>query len=1151
MAAVIGSLRADLSARIANFQTNMNKAGDATSQFATRFQRSAVAAGAASGQLNRSVGGIATSTRNAERQIAASSAGIRNALLASTAGVGAAMSVEGVRRAADAWTIYTNSLRVAGLEGEALTDTQDALYQMAQRNGVAFGGLADIYGRGRQAADNLGASEQDLMRFVSGTAAAMRIQGRDAASTAGAMLQLTQLLGGTKVQAQEYNSLIDGMYPLLQAVAAGSDRWGGSVAALTNDVKASDVTTREFFEAALNGMGRLETRAAQASLTTSSSIQIITNAWSRYIGQADDALSASERFNAGARGIADNLDEIVPALAMLATAMVGQYVGSLRIGEQNVNSFAAAQARLLGGVITGSRSLNENALATKRAALSSMEHATAAKWEAIAVTEGAQAARNKLAATVSLLAQERMAAEAALRAATTERQRTLAIRAMAAARLAEAAAAKQLAVAEGQLTAATAAETTARRAATAATAQYTLAARAATLGAAAAAGAARLLSASLAFFGGPIGLAITAIGAAFLYMASSAQQAGAATEAAQGSLDEMAASAEAAGAETGTLGDELTDQAAAARESAADSRGAADAYASAGNAARNAAIHIRDMNAAQRESYALRLRQQRTDLTNEVRGQGGFLNGAFHTNTQERVDRATDRVLAAFGERRMPGTTGASELARVRAQIRAPDFQATPEQRAALEERANVTAVLSAQTQTIAQLAEAEALVLRELRTPPTPATEDADTGGGGGGGGDTATGGGGGGRDRTADEAAREAERVERDRRAFEADARRLEQDLLDAQTDLVGTAEERHRSDLQGLENARVSRQIEIDQQLADGRLTEAQAEELRLLTDQVAGRRRLVLLTEEAERQAQEAREIASAEADTQTVLLQAQGRLARTAEERRDVELRILAIQYAEERARLEAIVASREATEAEREIARSRLRILDQLQGADRDGVMRDTMGPLESYLDSIRLSAGQVNESLEEIAAEGLRSVTDGLTDAIMQSESLADVFHNVAESIIRDLVRIAVQQYLIRPFTEWMTGGSGQGGGKGGGFWSAAGNIFSAFTGGGKSGFTFPGKSPLAGAAGMTDKPLGLVAASSGDTVAKSALAGGLGGVTVNVYADRAVLADEVRSWVADGVQQAVGIAVPTAVQAATEAVPAYMAQQHQDRFI
>lgn len=1155
MAAVIGSLRADLSARIASFQANMNKAGDATAGFAQRFNRSASAAGNAAGQINRSVGNMATSTRAAERQIVGASAGIRAALLSTAAGVGTAMTVEGVRRAADAWTIYTNSLRVAGLEGEALTRTQDALYRMAQNNGVAFTGLADIYGRGRQAADNLGASEADLLRFVSGTAAALRIQGRDAASTAGAMLQLTQLLGGQKVQAQEYNSLIDGMYPLLQAVAAGSDRWGGSVARLTNDVKASTVTSREFFEAALNGMGRLEQRAEQASLTTSSSIQIITNAWSRYIGQADDALSASERFNAGARAIAENLDEIVPALAVLATAMVGQYVGSLQIGERNINSFAAAQARLIGGLVTGSRSLNENALAAKRSAASALEHATAARWEAIAVTETAKAERDRLAGSAALLAAERQAAEQALRSATTQRQRTLATRALVEARRAEAAVAVQLTAAEARLTVATNAETAARQRVTAATAQYTVAARAASLAAAAAAGAANLLRGALAFFGGPIGLAITAIGAAFLYMASSAQESTQAVEDAQAMLDEMAASADQAATDTGDLAGEQRDQAAAARDSDAASRGAADAYAAAGSAARNAAIHIRSMNAAQREAYALRLGEQRRELAAVVGDRNPGAMGDRGSGQRRREWEAENRVLRAYGAERpetmSPEARGAA-LARASRAAREQRETGgrTAEQQAALDERARVTAIIRDNTQTIADLAAAEEMVWRRMLEPPEePAAED-DSGNGGAPPATSTGGGGGGGRRSQADEAAREAERVERDRRAFEADVRRAEQDLLDAQTDLVGTAEARHQSELQGVENARRAREIEIEQLLADGRLTEAQAEELRLLNEQVAGRRNLVLLTEEAERRAQEAREIASAEADTQVALLQAQARLARTAEQRRDLELRILNIQYAEERARLEAVVASRESTEAEREIARSRLRILDQLQADDREGVRRDTMGPLESYLDSINLSAEQVNESLEQIAAEGLRSLTDGLTDAIMQSEDLADVFHNVAESIIRDLVRIAIQQYLIRPFTEWMTGG-GHGGGKGGGnWWSTAANIASAWFGGGKGGFTFPGKSPLAGAAALGDKAVGLVAATASDTGPKSGAAYPVM-AQVNVYADRAVLAEEVKSWVADGVQQAVGIAVPTAVRASVDAVPAALSQRQQDQFL
>src|SRR5690606_8268662 len=122
-----------------------------------------------------------------------------------------------------------------GLEGAALKKVEDGLYEAANRNGVSVAATAELYQRASMARQNLGASEEQLMQIVSGTSAALKLQGTSAGEASGALLQLGQLLGGNMVQSQEYSSLIDGLPTVLEAVAKGSERWGGSVNKLSQD----------------------------------------------------------------------------------------------------------------------------------------------------------------------------------------------------------------------------------------------------------------------------------------------------------------------------------------------------------------------------------------------------------------------------------------------------------------------------------------------------------------------------------------------------------------------------------------------------------------------------------------------------------------------------------------------------------------------------------------------------------------------------------------------------------------------------------------------------------------------------------------------------------------------------------------------------
>ena len=135
-------------------------------------------------------------------------------------------------------------------------------------------------------------------------------------------MQLGQALRGGKVQAEEYNSLLDGLYPLLEAAANGSDRFKGSVAELTKLVKDGKVSSAEFFQAILNGSSILEDRAAKATLTLSAGMTTLTNALTVYFGEADKANGVSSALGEAFGMVATNLDTLIPAIAAVTIGIV-------------------------------------------------------------------------------------------------------------------------------------------------------------------------------------------------------------------------------------------------------------------------------------------------------------------------------------------------------------------------------------------------------------------------------------------------------------------------------------------------------------------------------------------------------------------------------------------------------------------------------------------------------------------------------------------------------------------------------------------------------------------------------------------------------------------------------------------------------------
>lgn len=222
---------------------------------------------------------------------------------------------------ADSFTRFTNALKVANVEGANQKIVVDRLYVSAQKYGVQLEAMGKLYGKAAQAQKSLNASQADLLKFTDGVAAALKVQGGGVNEAAGALHQLGQAITGNKIQAEEYNSILDGAYPILQAVAAGSDKYKGSVAALTRDVKAGNVTSKEFFDSFLKGSSVLEEKAAKANFTVAASWQVLSNAMTKYIGEADQVNAVTGTLGAGIRALGNNLDVVIPAVVGLGTAL--------------------------------------------------------------------------------------------------------------------------------------------------------------------------------------------------------------------------------------------------------------------------------------------------------------------------------------------------------------------------------------------------------------------------------------------------------------------------------------------------------------------------------------------------------------------------------------------------------------------------------------------------------------------------------------------------------------------------------------------------------------------------------------------------------------------------------------------------------------
>ncbi|AYJ87672.1 hypothetical protein D3Y57_19255 [Sphingomonas paeninsulae] len=223
-----------------------------------------------------------------------------------------------------------------------------------------------------------------------------------------------------------------------------------------------------------------------------------------------------------------------------------------------------------------------------------------------------------------------------------------------------------------------------------------------------------------------------------------------------------------------------------------------------------------------------------------------------------------------------------------------------------------------------------------------------------------------------------------------------------------------------------------------------SQARKDTLIAAIDKAASARQDSINQQKIEALADESAKIAVGSLSSQEDILKLQGGLATTQAKRRDIELSIIALKYEEERIQNQRVIDDTLASKEAKADARRRNETLAQRQNLDIQTAEQNTMTPGESYLKDLRKDAQGLNEDFQQVAVDGLKSLNDGIADAILSGKSLGEVFNSVVNQIVSGLLKIAIQQAIIKPLGESLFSG----GGGGGGLLSGIGNFASKLVG-------------------------------------------------------------------------------------------------------
>ena len=296
------------------------------------------------------------------------------------------------------------------------------------------------------------------------------------------------------------------------------------------------------------------------------------------------------------------------------------------------------------------------------------------------------------------------------------------------------------------------------------------------------------------------------------------------------------------------------------------------------------------------------------------------------------------------------------------------------------------------------------------------------------------------------------------------------LEDDQLRLQQDITTDIHEKARLEHVRLETAQAAYDQEIDAKQKAGELTAIQAQTLKNAYALNVAKEHTLVNWKLDDQLVEQELSITRANVENARTLLQGQLAEARTQVERRRIQLAILDNEQKLERATLEAVKAKHDSTDIEYQNAEAKLKQLDLERGQRAGAIRRDTMGPMEAYLDSLPRTADELKEKFESIKVDALNRSLDLASQNILKLKGAAgDLFNQ----LISDVIRLNLQQAL--------TGG-------GSGILGSIGKFLGIAAG--------PATGKNAWASGVTGGGLGL------PKLARGGVIGGLPGVDRNVLA-------------------------------------------------
>jgi tape measure domain-containing protein len=301
MAVTAEQLNIVIAARDREFQRSLDRAVKSLQRF--------------EGQTNSSLRGATTSINRFNRQASQGFDGMAVAVRGAAARItGAVAAISAVTGSLAGMIVAGDQLKMLEARFAAITGSGEraagmmrGLLEVVERTGGSIEETAGAVARFRLAADQMGASDADVLRLTENVIKLGQIGGASGAEVASAMMQLSQALASGRLQGDELRSIMENMPLLARALA---DDLGVGVGALREMGSEGKLTSDVVFAALLRQSDKIAEAYTSIPDNIDRSTSRLKASFTLLLADLDQLVGASEKWVATLDFAADVIDKI-------------------------------------------------------------------------------------------------------------------------------------------------------------------------------------------------------------------------------------------------------------------------------------------------------------------------------------------------------------------------------------------------------------------------------------------------------------------------------------------------------------------------------------------------------------------------------------------------------------------------------------------------------------------------------------------------------------------------------------------------------------------------------------------------------------------------------------------------------------------------